>query len=120
MKNFFSNIMFLMLLVGFVGGSYAGYLYGFPQYRAYVFKKDVEELERIIYPEHSKLASIKAKITKQMKEDEVPIDMKKLDEHMKVVQEGTGLVRVDIKYSVHVDFFGYFPREYDFEVEFAK
>lgn len=120
MKKLFGNLMFLLIVAGFVGGVYATYIYGEPQYRAWVFKKDIEELERIIYPDHSKFESIKAKLIKQIKEDQLPIPLDKMDEHMKINQDASGVVRATIKWTVHVDFYGYFPKDFEFEGEFAK
>ena len=120
MKKFLGNMMFLALLVGFVVGIHATYLYGFPQYKAYVFKKNAEELERMVYPTSKRLESFNAKVIKQMKTDEVPIDYKKLDKHLFVEMDGNGIMHAKVIWGVHVDYYGYFPKDFKFEVNIQK
>ena len=117
MKKLLNNLVFLGIIVGFVVGIHAGIIYGKPQYVHWTFKSNAKELERITY---SKLERFKAKIIKQMKADGVPVDYKDLNKHLKVQMDDKGIMRAEVIWSVHVDYYGFFPRDFNYKVEISR
>ena len=108
------------MILGVVVGVHAGIKYGMPHYVFTVFESNAKELERISYP---KIESFKKKVIGQMKADNVPVDIDNKDElkkHLKVWTDREGIKRAEVTWSVHVDYYGFFPRDFDFKVEIAR
>ena len=120
MKKLLGNLIFFGMLIGFGVGIHATYLYGLPQYKAYVFKKNAEELERMVYPRNKRLESFTAKVIKQMKTDDVPIDYKDLDKHLFIEMDGNGIMHAKVIWGVHVEYYDDFPKDCKFEVNIQK
>lgn len=118
MKKLMGNIIFLLLVAGFFVGVHAGFLYGAPYYTFKVFESNAKELERISF---ERIEQFKAKVIDQMKKDKVPIDFKKdLHKHLKVYADREGVMHAEITWTVHVDYYGYFPRDFVYEVEVIR
>lgn len=117
MKRYFDNLVFILMIAGFVVGIHAGIKYGMPQYVHWVFNSNAKELERISY---NNLASFREKIIWRMKEDGLPVDYDKIDKHLKTYQDREGLKRAEVTWSVHVDYYGFFPRDFNYKVEVVR
>jgi len=117
MKKLLGNLVFLLLVVGLVVGVHAGIKYGQPNYVHWTFKSNAKELERITY---SNLASFQEKVIKQMKEDGVPVNYDKIDQNAKFYEDRQGVRHAEIFWTVHVDYYGFFPRDFNFKVEVAR
>jgi len=117
MKKLIGNLIFILMVVGFVVGIHAGIKYGKPNYVHWVFNSNAKELERISY---DKLESFKAKVIGQMKSDNVPVDYDKLDKSTKIWQDREGVMHAEIFWTVHVDYYGFFPKDFEFRVEITR
>jgi hypothetical protein len=117
MKKLVGNIVFILMVVGFVVGIHAGIKYGKPNYIHWVFKSNAKELERISFNE---LADFKAKVINQMKEDGVPVNYEKINQSTKFYQDREGVKHAEIFWTVHVDYYGFFPKDFHFKVEVTR
>jgi hypothetical protein len=117
MKKLLGNLIFILMVAGFVVGIHAGIKYGSPHYVHWVFKSNAKELERISY---TRLIHFKTKVIKQMKEDGVPVDYEKLENNTKFYEDRQGVKHAEIFWTVHVDYYGYFPRDFNFRVEVTR
>ncbi len=117
MKKLIGNLIFILMVVGFVVGIHAGIKYGKPNYVHYVFSSNAKELERITY---RKLATFKTKVINQMKDDGVPVDYEKINKNTKFHQDREGVMHAEIFWTVHVDYYGYFPRDFKFNVTVTR
>jgi len=105
------------MVAGFVVSIHAGIKYGKPQYVHWVFNSNAKELERISYNE---LAQFKEKIISRMKEDNVPVDFEKLDNNLKIYTDRQGIMHAEVTWSVHVDYYGFYPKDFNFKVEVSR
>lgn len=117
MKKLLGNLVFILMIVGFVVGIHAGIKYGLPNYVAWVFESNAEELERISF---RKIESFREKVISQMKTDNVPVDYNKLDKNTKFYTDREGVMHAEIFWTVHVDYYGFFPRDFHYKVEIAR
>ena len=117
MKKLFENLVFILMIAGFVVGIHAGIKYGMPQYVHWVLNSNAKELERITY---RGLPQFREQIIKRMKEDNVPVDFEKLDNHLKIFTDREGVMHAEVKWSVHVDYYGFYPKDFKFNVEVSR
>ena len=117
MKKLMENLFFILLVVGFVVGIHAGIKYGLPNYVHWKFKSDAKELERITYRH---LENLQEKVIVQMKEDNVPANYDKIDQNTKFYQDREGVMHAEIFWTVHVDYYGFFPKDFHFKVEITR
>jgi len=117
MKRYFDNLVFILMIAGFVVGIHAGIKYGMPQYVHWVFNSNAKELERITY---NGMPQFKEKIVNRMKEDNLPVDFDKLDNHLKTYTDRQGVMHAEVTWSVHVDYYGFFPKDFHYRVEVSR
>jgi len=117
MKKYFENLVFILMVAGFVVGVHAGIKYGMPQYVHWVFNSNAKELERITF---RGIPQFKDKIVNRMKEDNVPVDFDKLDKHLKIYTDREGIMHAEVTWSVHVDYYGFFPKDFNYKVEVSR
>jgi len=120
MKKMMENLVFFLAIAGLVVGVHAGIKYGMPHYVFKVFESNAKELERISF---DKLENFREKVITQMKADDVPVPFdnpQEMEKHLKVWQDREGIMRAEITWSVHVDYYGFFPRDFNFKVEVSR
>jgi hypothetical protein len=120
MKKLFNMLMILIVLAALGGGGYAAFLYGSPYVHYRLFENSAEAI--IKYPIKD-LDDFKTKLLASAKDNGVDL-LEKED-----ASDAYGLFgfntsennyTVQLNWAVDVNFFGYFPKTYKYELEYSR